>query len=116
MGWTGIKGNYLPSEFIQQAADSFINVELMQGAYESLRNELTKEDDKFVIYSAVKHPEGHVFGLVTLVDIQEDKELFFKEMDETMGPVYYGASKKLIDMLDETDYEYAKEWRVKCLK
>ena len=37
-----------------------------------------------------------------------------KEIDETMGPHEYDMPEKYLDMLTETDNQFAKEWREKC--
>ena len=67
------------------------------------------------IYTAIKNEEtGKVFGYVFLFVI-EDKEISFKEIDETCGPLTYGASKKVINALSHTTDKTALNWRKKCL-
>ena len=75
-----------------------------------------------VVYAAlrVQRPlrnEERVCGIVCLTHI--DRKSFhnfgIKEMDETMGPNYYGASPKLINMLSPTNNTYALQWRHECL-
>lgn len=57
-----------------------------------------------------------VFAVVVLLGYRNDDHYNFgyKEMDETMGPVYYECPKKILDLLTPTDSKYAVEWRKKC--
>lgn len=41
-------------------------------------------------------------------------ETAVKMQDEEMGPCDTKCPDRLLDMLDETDNDYAKEWRAKC--
>lgn len=66
------------------------------------------------VYSAVKHPTGHVFGMVTLLRKDRDGYLMVKDMDETMGPCEDECPMKIINMLSATEYEYALDWRERC--
>lgn len=67
------------------------------------------------IYTAIKNEKtGKVFGYVFLVFI-EDEEISFKEIDESCGPLSYGASKKVINALSPTTDKTALNWRKKCL-
>jgi hypothetical protein len=37
-------------------------------------------------------------------------------MEESMGPCEANAPKKLINLLSDTDIEYATDWRTRCLQ
>ena len=63
------------------------------------------------IYSAVKHPKGDVFGMVTLLRKDRDGFIMVKDMDETMGPCGVECPEKILNLLSPTDYEYALAWR-----
>lgn len=59
---------------------------------------------------------NEVFGVVVLTrtNINEPYNFSYKEMDETCGPCYYDCPNVIIDLLSNTDNEYANEWRDKC--
>lgn len=61
--------------------------------------------------------ESVVNGLVVLTSIDSKSSFNFgtKYISETMGPHYYHAPKKLIEMLSPTDSKFANEWRQQCL-
>lgn len=70
------------------------------------------------VYMAVEGKEGHVFGLVILMDVFHDergKGFRYKEMSEHMGPFYFGASTELIGMLSPTENATAVKWRKSCV-
>jgi len=73
-------------------------------------------------YAALSNKEkpDKIFGIVCL--IRKDGEYFMvKRMDETQGPYYYGASKKVIQALTPLNILYtegnenAQTWREKCM-
>ena len=71
------------------------------------------------VYAAVQHPKGHTFGLVVIMfDVMENerRELYYKDMDESMEPFYYNCPTEIINMLSPTENEHAKRWRLKCLQ
>lgn len=70
-----------------------------------------------VFYGAVKsNDDGRVSAIVVLVKPLRDKYLNFgyKWMDETVHPYYYRCPDRILNILSETDNEYALEWRAKC--
>lgn len=71
-------------------------------------------------YAAVKSPRGHVYGLVVLTrsdrKMTNGSNFFYKDMSEDMGPYYYDCPAYILDMLSETDNEYALNWRKNCRK
>lgn len=76
-----------------------------------------------IVYMAVKASDAktgdsHVFGVVALTKIQSNETFNFgiKLMDETMLPNYYGAPKKLLNLLSPTDDEWALMWRKECME
>lgn len=38
----------------------------------------------------------------------------YKDMDESMGPVYYNCPARILDLLTEPVNETAREWRQRC--
>lgn len=76
-----------------------------------------------VCYLAVRRThlrtgESTVYGLVVLTAIRNDDYYNFgtKFIEESAGPCYYCAPKKLIAMLSPTVSNYANEWRKTCLE
>lgn len=61
--------------------------------------------------------ESRTNGLVVLTSIRKDETCNFgtKYISEDMGPHYYCAPKKLIELLSPTDSEFANNWRQQCL-
>lgn len=71
-------------------------------------------------YAAIEEKEKcvvkNVFAVVVLTSINM-KDYFnfsYKEMYESAGPYYYDCPKGILDLLTETDNEYAINWRNKC--
>ncbi len=76
-------------------------------AYLAVRYKVLKESGKVVsdiVYAAV----------VLWRYSKKDGELFTKQMDESVGPGYYGATAKLLKLLTPTDSKYALSWRKQC--
>lgn len=73
-----------------------------------------------VFYAAVesKKRPGEVWALVIKLWRTPNSYYNFTEkaMDETVGPVYTDAPKKVLDLLTPTDSEWANEWRAACRK
>lgn len=66
------------------------------------------------IYSAIRHPTGEVFGLVTLLRKNRDGDIMVKDMSEDMGPCESECPEKILALLSPTDAEYAIAWRERC--
>ena len=76
-------------------------------AYLAVRYRVSKESEEVVsdmVYAAV----------VLWRYSKKDGELSTKQMDESMGPGYYGATAKLLKLLTPTDSKYALDWRKQC--
>lgn len=73
-------------------------------------------------YAAVEtlHPDGRrqIWAAIFLLDYKpRDRDGYtfgYKDMDETCGPVVCRCPAKILDMLTETDSEYANSWRQRC--
>lgn len=70
------------------------------------------------VYYAAVQKDDIIFGLVCHFNWSPNasENFWYKAMDETQGPYFYGASEKVIKLLTPTDHEYANEWRLGCLK
>lgn len=67
------------------------------------------------VYMVLSRPEfpNERFAMVCLI-INTPKEFGYKDMDETCGPNYYNAPKKLLEMLTPIESEWANQWRANC--
>lgn len=72
-------------------------------------------------YAAVKKTdkgtgESKVFAGVclTAVDNSDWYNFSYKDMDESVGPFESKCPNSILDLLTETEYEYANEWRERC--
>ena len=118
MGWTGYTAtNYKKNGEIDRKAE--LDYELFRGGEEThklLRSAVVGS----VYYAAVEHPRGYVYGLVVLTrsdrSMKNGCNFFYKEMSEDMGSWYYDCPTSILDMLSETDDEYALNWRMNCRK
>jgi len=127
MGWTG-KTYYGGEPIDKESVRQVLNSEIFNHEYEKVTDSIEEEEclngelGRFVHYSAVKKVStGIVFGLVTLVEFKNDEnpdeiEVYWKEMDETMGPRATNPSKAVLDALSPTTNDYALQWRKSCRK
>ena len=68
-----------------------------------------------VIYTAYQLPSGKVIGMVICYKYYpKDREVVHKEVTEDMGPRHSECPNNILDMLSETDNEFALEWRARC--
>lgn len=60
--------------------------------------------------------ERHVWAAVFLLGYAPKSEHNFgyKGMDETCGPCEAQCPARILDLLTETEYQYAKDWRERC--
>lgn len=68
---------------------------------------ITNEDSKSIV-RAVIFPIKTEYGKFIIWG--------YKYMDETCGPLECQCPKGILNLLTETDSQYAKEWRKRCLK
>lgn len=102
MGWT------------YQVAHGRTPLQVVKDDHQDCNFVATNREGK-AIYAAIesKRRPGMVFGMVFLVDARNG-EVGYKDMDESMGPFYYGASKRVLDALTPTTDETALKWREQC--
>ena len=75
-------------------------------------------------YAAVERTDEHgkrlVLAVVCLVNYnlraKEGYIFGYKDMNESMGPCETDCPAAILDLLTETDREYAKQWRERCRK
>ena len=120
MGWTEIFTNKPFSDVIKDDALRSYEIIDLEEVKERPRD---GEKEFSVFYGAMRVPDiRDVVGIVVLIKAYEDqgkREVMWKEMDESVGPNYYGCPKRILDKLTPIDKlyyaGYAKEWREKCL-
>lgn len=129
MGWTSYHANYYKNNGDidrKRECDAYFEEGLNKGFYKIVRSTIKGS----VYYAAVKalmkmsgenyveipESEQKVFAVVFLT--KTDKNDYFnfayKDMDESMGPCYYDCPVSILNLLSETDSEYANSWRNKC--
>lgn len=134
MGWTtyhaetkysSSKGTYIDRK---EECDKLFNCDMVKDSKVIGKFEVKKSSVRgSTYYAAVKQTKfatdteeesSKTFGMVVLTktNIAEYDNFSYKEIDENMGPNKYGCPAIIINMLDETDNEYAKKWREKCLE
>lgn len=79
----------------------------------------TSGDWQHVTYAAVRNGRtDEVFALVVLTHRNPSPQVYwnftYKYVDETMGPVESDCPAEILDLLTETDSEYAARWRARC--
>ena len=116
MGWTEYHASYYDNKGkVDRKAecDSYWNSEnyrvlksCMKGnIYYAAVENLTR--DKKTVFAVI---------IVTSADNKNYYNFAYKPMDESYGPLYYDCPSSILDLLTNTDSEYALEWREKCRK
>jgi hypothetical protein len=90
-------------------------------AVEILRDEirplmiLRAEQIGSTVYAAVKAPSApaEVFAMVFLIH-RRNGQFGYKDMGEEMGPYESDCPASILNMLTDTDSQYARDWRARC--
>ena len=123
MGWTETykpKGQNLTEFFIEHGTlrwtDSpctyrvldaaLVNLTEYYAAVEQVHN-TTGERKVWCAVFLIRHLRRARFGY-------NDYNFAYKDMDESCGPVVSNCPERILDLLTETEHEYAKEWRARC--
>ncbi|WP_152538695.1 hypothetical protein [Aquimarina macrocephali] len=96
----------------------FCHKEFNRDGYHILKfwyDKATHLTERNVIYLVMKDPDGDNFILTVLVDIIEDN-IFYKEMDNSMGSVEDKCPVEFLKMLPEAVSVYDAEWRKRVIK
>lgn len=120
MGWTWQESKFRKDNgTIDRNAecDNIINYENDKVKLEVLKSAMKGS----VYYAAVKrvdktNGDSIVFAAVflTRTDRRSWCDFGYKDMDETCGPCNYDCPKSILELLTETDSQYAKDWRACC--
>jgi hypothetical protein len=97
------KGDYV-KEFI---LEEYYDIEI------AMIHFVPQNNYKHEVYTIMRNKKGVIFICLILVEI-ENNEIFFKEIEESMGPNYYNCAKELFKYVPVAPNEYALEWRKTC--
>ena len=120
MGWDGIYDYMLPRKNGKVDRKGYLDKTFTWKSDDGNRScEVLKSSMVgSVYYAAAKNQNGDIFAIVTLTAGKHSKNdscgLWYKVMDETVGPYYWDCPASILDMLTPTQYESAKEWRKTC--
>jgi|HigsolmetaAR206D_1030411.scaffolds.fasta_scaffold00003_95 hypothetical protein len=111
MGWTSVP-EYMLSGRSTSDLKKFFESEWSKGGKFQLEDFSKKGN---TLYLAVRRLDtGEVFAVVNLISFQKG-EFFWKEIDETCGPLQQECPKRILERLTPTDDETALRWRQACL-
>lgn len=110
MGWTSISASDVGRT--ANEINQFLIKEMERGGHLKVLDVSKKGN---VVYMAVRQIKlGNIFAAV--IPYSFDKgEFFWKEMDDSCGPVQKDCPKRILNQLTPTDSEFANQWRKECL-
>jgi len=126
MGWTSYYANHYKNGKVDRKAecDAYFMEGLNRGHFKVLKSAMKGA----VYYAAIKDmvkidengncvptDDGRVWAAIFLTSV-DGSCFYYKPMDETCGPYYYDCPKLILKLLNETDNEYALNWRQKCIE
>lgn len=132
MGWTSYHANYYKKngEIDRKAeCDAYWQEGLNQGHFKVLRSSmvgstyyaavkplLRRLRDGHDTYEPIPEEEQNVFGVVflTAIDMHDFFNFAYKDMDETCGPAQTDCPIGILDLLADTNNEFAIAWRREC--
>lgn len=120
MGWlymTNLKGHKTPKAYLDNQftfAGEHAELRVLRSALVQMKR----------YYAAVEKTDGdgkrEVFAVICLVNYnlraKEGYIFGYKDMDEFMGPCEADCPAAILDLLTETDRDYANQWRDRCRK
>lgn len=99
MGWTGYPGDW-------RSSDEIVREEIEYGG----THKVLAKSGRYLAVQDTRN--GEVFAVVALVEGRKG-DYATKLMSEHMGPFYYAAPKRIMDLLTEAPNADAREWRRK---
>lgn len=132
MGWTSYHANYYKKngEIDRKAeCDAYWQEGLNRGHFKVLRSSmvgstyyaavkplLRRTRDGHDTYEPIPEEEQNVFGAVflTAIDMQDFFNFAYKDMNETYGPAQTDCPIGILDLLADTNNEFAIAWRREC--
>lgn len=134
MGWTSYHAEHYKNGKIDRKAecDAYFLDGLNRGYYDVLKSAMVgstyyaavkplkksggKDENGNYIYVDIPEEEQYVFAAVflTSTNMKDYFNFSYKNMCETSGPYRRECPKGILDLLTQTDSEYANEWRKAC--
>ncbi|MCM1218800.1 MAG: hypothetical protein NC548_30315 [Lachnospiraceae bacterium] len=131
MGWTGTIATRYKKGIIDRKAecDGYFMEGLNAGHYEVLKSTMRgsvyyaavqnktryvgRDEKNKPVYEPIEN--GAVWAAVFLTSV-EGPWFYYKDMSEDMGPCECDCPTSILNLLSETDSEYALAWRERCRK
>ena len=120
MGWTSYHAGFYKNGTVDRKKEiDKIYTQAEDTGYPEL-NVLKSTMIGSTYYAAIEVKERgimiKVFAAIVLtsVNMKDYFNFSYKDMDESAGPYRYDCPKGILDLLTETDNEYAINWRNKC--
>ena len=130
MGWTGYYATHYKNGKIDRKAecDAYFMEGLNRGNFKVLKStmkgsvyyaaiqDMVKYDGKDENGKSIYTPigDGKIWAAVFLTSVEKGM-FYYKDMDETYGPCYYDCPKSILNLLSDTDNEFALAWRNCCI-
>lgn len=118
MGWTGFYYKGTMNEFDTQKAKEFMGNEFSAYAQvEKLHLHRDVGNNQHEIYAVLRRRftnERHVYCILIQIS-EKDQEIFYKDMDESVGPAYYNCPPSFFNGIPAPN-KYAEEWRLECVR
>lgn len=132
MGWTSYEATYFKKNgnidrkaecdayFIRDNAGhckvlkSCMKGTVYYAAITDLDKYVGKDENGKSMYEPIPEDEQEVWAAIFLTRTEDGKYFYYKDQDETMGPYEDHCPKCILDLLSETDHEWALNWRKRC--
>lgn len=129
MGWTGTHATHYKNGKVDRKAEcdtyfsegyrvvkSSMVGSTYYAAVEHTKKYIGRDEEDKPIYEDIPESERKVFAAIflTKIDSKDYFNFYYKDMDETCGPYVYDCPATILDLLSETDHEWALKWRQEC--
>ncbi len=116
MGWTYTHKN--SGQSVREFFEKEFNCTNESGSWKILDLAVVNMREAYMAMEII--PTGQprkVVGVVCLLGYSKsDYNFGYKDMDESMGPNADNCPARILDLLTQTEYEYALSWRERCRK
>lgn len=110
MGWTSYYAKFYKNGKIDRKAECDDYFRRNAEYYELLKSSMVGT----TYYGAVRNKKNQkVFAVVFLTSV-DGYEFYYKDMTESCNPYSYDCPKSILNLLSDTDNEFALSWRQKC--
>lgn len=104
MGWTILYNKPTNAKQYMDSLFTSTYLEVLDSAIVNVRE----------YYAAVKSTQTDSVAAVVCMLETSHGEFRYKDMDETMGPLYHNCPARILDKLTPTDSMIANQWRITC--